>query len=301
MTEQDRFWPDGTRLAVTVSMQFEAGGQLLSGAGSPITEPILPGFPNLGQNSFYEYGIREGVPRLPGLLDKHGITMISFMIGDVVRRHPDVAAEIVARGHEADAHGRSWQRQYHLPHPQEKQEKEWIADSVQAIEQATGTHLAGYNNYWIRPGLNTLEILQELGFTHHIDVLSADEPFLQLINGQPFATVPYTVHLNDLASFDFPGFNPAAYEQQRTDQFDPLHAEGASRRRIMVIGLHERRPGHASRVRVLDWIFTRLRDHAEGWWAPKDQITLWILGQLGAGAWVDRAPAPVSGMSGRSA
>ena|GEM_PF-5291216 len=30
---------------------------------------------------------------------------------------------------------------------------------------------------------------------------SADEPFLQLINGgRPFATVPYSVHLNDIAS-----------------------------------------------------------------------------------------------------
>jgi hypothetical protein len=30
---------------------------------------------------------------------------------------------------------------------------------------------------------------------------SAGEPFLQLINGgQPFATVPYSVHLNDIAS-----------------------------------------------------------------------------------------------------
>ena len=90
------------------------------------------------------------------------------------------------------------------------QEKDWIADRVAAIQQATGTRPVRYNNYWIRPGVNTLEILQELGFTCHIDDLSADEPFLQAINGQPFAIVPYTVHLNDIASFGFPGFNPAA-------------------------------------------------------------------------------------------
>jgi peptidoglycan/xylan/chitin deacetylase (PgdA/CDA1 family) len=95
------------------------------------------------------------------------------------------------------SHGRSWQRQYELPR---LHEKEWIADSMTAIEQATGTRRAGYNNYRIRPGVNTLEILQELGFTYHIDDLSADEPFLQSINGQPFATVPYTVHFNDIAA-----------------------------------------------------------------------------------------------------
>lgn len=172
---------------------------------------------------------------------------------------------------------------------------------MQAIEQATGTRPAGYNNYWIRPGVNTLEILQELGFTYHIDDLSADEPFLQTINGQPFATVPYSVHLNDIASFGFPGFNPAAYTQQLTDEFDQLYAEGAARRRMMVIGLHERLSGHASRVRVLDRIFTRLRYHQDVWWARKDQIAQWVLGHPGTAAWVDRDPAPVSGLPGRSA
>jgi peptidoglycan/xylan/chitin deacetylase (PgdA/CDA1 family) len=297
MTEQHEFWPDGARLAVSVSMQFEAGGQPISGASGPITEPILDGFPDLGQNTFYEYGAREGVPRILDLLDQHQIKMTSFMIGDAVRRRPQVAAEIVRRGHEAGAHGRRWQRQYHLSRPQET---EWIAESVQAIEQVTGTRPVGYNSYWIRPGVNTLEILQELGFTYHIDDLSADEPFLQLINGQPFAAVPYTVHLNDIASFDFPGFNPAAYEQQLIDEFDQLYAEGATRRRMMVIGLHERISGHASRVRVLDRIFTRLRNH-DAWWARKDQIAQWVLDHPDTAAWVDRDPAPVSGLPGRSA
>jgi peptidoglycan/xylan/chitin deacetylase (PgdA/CDA1 family) len=253
---------------------------------------------DLGQNTFYEYGAREGVPRILDLLDKHQIKMTSFMIGDAVRRHPEVAAEIVRRGHEAGAHGRRWQRQYQLPRPQET---EWIADSVAAIEQATGTRPAGYNNYWIRPGVNTLEILAELGFTYHIDDLSADEPFLQMINGRAFATVPYTGHLNDIASFDFPGFNPAAYEQQLIDEFDQLYAEGAIRRRLMVIGLHERISGHASRVRVLDRIFTRLREHDDVWWARKDQIAQWALDHQDTAAWVDRDPAPVSGLPGRSA
>jgi hypothetical protein len=68
MSDTEAFWQEGARLAVTVSMQFEAGGQPISGAGGPITEPILDGFPDLGQNSFYEYGAREGVPRILDLV-----------------------------------------------------------------------------------------------------------------------------------------------------------------------------------------------------------------------------------------
>jgi len=295
---ETEFWPNGAQLAVTVSMQFEAGGQPISGASGPITEPILPGFPDLGQNTFYEYGINEGVPRILDLMDKYDIKMTSFMIGDAVRRHPDAAAEIVRRGHEAGAHGRRWEREYQLPRPQER---DWIADSVEIIEKVTGFRPKGYNNYWIRPGVNTLEILQELGFTYHIDDLSADEPFLQTINGMPFATVPYSVHLNDIASFDFPGFSPADYEQQLVDEFDQLHEEGQHRRRLMVIGLHERLSGHASRVRVLDRVLSRLRDRPNVWWARKDEIAQWALDHADSTTWVDREPAPASGLPGRSA
>ena len=35
--------------------------------------------------------------------------------------------------------------------------------------------------------------------------------------------------------------------------------------------MHERLSGHASRVRVLDRILTRLREHDDVWWARKDE------------------------------
>src|SRR4029077_17960903 len=44
MTEQHEFWPDGARLTVSVSMQFEAGGQPISGPRGPTPAPILHGF-----------------------------------------------------------------------------------------------------------------------------------------------------------------------------------------------------------------------------------------------------------------
>jgi hypothetical protein len=112
--------------------------------------------------------------------------------------------------------------------------------------------------------------------------------------------VPYSVHLNDIASFDFPGFSPADYEQQLIDEFEQLYTEGAQRRRMMVIGLHERLSGHASRVRVLDRVLTRLREHDDLWWARKDQIAQWVFDHPDTTPWVNRDPAPISGLPGRS-
>ena len=264
---------------------------------APSLSRFCPDFPTSGRTVFMNTAPARGYLAFLDLFDRHGVKVSAYMVGDAVRRHPDLAAEIVRRGHEAGAHGQSWQRQYQLDRPQETA---WIASNMRSIEEATGTRPSGYTNYWIRPGVNTLEILQELGFRYHIDDLSADEPFLQTINGRPFATVPYTVHLNDIVSYDFPNFNPAAYEQQLIDEFDQLYEEGARKRRMMVIALHDRLSGHASRVRVLDRVLTRLREHDDVWWARKDQIADWILAHPESVAWVSRDPAPISGLPGSS-
>jgi peptidoglycan/xylan/chitin deacetylase (PgdA/CDA1 family) len=159
---KSELWPDGARLAVTISMQFEAGGQPISGAPGPVADPVEPGYPDLPQNSFYDYGVREGIPRLLNLFDKHGIKVTSFMIGQAVDKHPELAAEIVRRGHEAAAHGRRWEYQYLLDR---EEERAWIVDGVRSIQNATGTTPRGYNTYWMRGSIHTLELLQQLGFT----------------------------------------------------------------------------------------------------------------------------------------
>jgi peptidoglycan/xylan/chitin deacetylase (PgdA/CDA1 family) len=295
--DKSAFWPDGARLAVTVSMQFEAGGQPISGAPGPVTDPIEPGYPDLPQNSFYDYGVREGIPRMLELFDKHDIKITSFMIGEAVDKAPELAREIVRRGHEAAGHGRRWEYQYLLG---ADEEREWIADGVRAIERATGTTPRGYNNYWMRGSVHTLELLQELGFTYHIDDLSADEPFIQRINGAPFVTVPYTVHMNDIASFDFAGFSPADYEQQLRDELEQLYEEGRARRRMMSISLHDRISGHASRARVLDRFLTWARKQPDIWWARRDQIADWALQTPDITPTIERAPAEASGLPGES-
>jgi peptidoglycan/xylan/chitin deacetylase (PgdA/CDA1 family) len=100
------FWPDGARLCISLSMQFEAGGQPLSGASGLIPEPIAQGYPDLATNSFFEYGVNEGIPRMLDLFDKHSIKVTSFMVGQAVDQHPELAREIAKRGHECAAHGK---------------------------------------------------------------------------------------------------------------------------------------------------------------------------------------------------
>src|SRR5260370_39773969 len=164
-------------------------------------------------------------------MDNHGIKLSSFMIGKAVATSPDLAREIGTRGHEAAAHGRAWENSYQLPR---EEEKRFIADSVETIERVTGQKPVGWNAYWMRNSVHILETLQELGFLYHIDEPSRDEPFIIPLRGRDFVTVPYTFHMNDIVSFPFDGWTPAASHQPPRDEFNQPAEDGAHRRRMMV-------------------------------------------------------------------
>src|SRR5260370_34748049 len=137
-SEPDRvgsaFWPNGARLAVSFSLMFEGGGQPISGASGAIPDPIEKGVPDLPTNAFFAYGHYEGLPRLLDLVEKHGIKLSSFMIGKAVETSPDIALEIVRRGHEAAAHARVWDNSYQLPR---EEEKPFIPDTIETTQQTT--------------------------------------------------------------------------------------------------------------------------------------------------------------------
>src|SRR5260370_8378365 len=59
------FWPNGARLAVSLSLMFEGGGQPISGAGRVIPHPIEKGLPHPPTNPFFAYRPYQPLPRLP--------------------------------------------------------------------------------------------------------------------------------------------------------------------------------------------------------------------------------------------
>jgi len=159
------------------------------------------------------------------LWDRVGVKVTSHMVGQAVEKHPDLAKEIVERGHEAAGHGQTWEPQYSMT---PEQERAGYQASIDTIQRVTGTRPIGFNAFWLRGTPNTLGILQDLGFIYHIDDISRDEPSTVTVNGKPFAVVPYTIRNNDIVRFDSPATTNAAYLQDLKDDFDFLYAEAAA-------------------------------------------------------------------------
>src|SRR6266403_5124827 len=88
------FWPDGARMVISISMQMEAGAQPLSGAESPMPQ-IDSKYADLPAAKWYEYGFKEGLPRLLDMFDRRKVKVTSHMVGATVNLHPALAKEIV--------------------------------------------------------------------------------------------------------------------------------------------------------------------------------------------------------------
>jgi len=107
------FWPAGIRMVISVSMQMEGGAQPSGGAESPMPK-IDSKYPDLPAGKWYDYGFKEGLPRLLEVFDRRKVKVTSHMVGAAVDLHPALAKEIVQREHEAAGHGQTWTAQFSM-------------------------------------------------------------------------------------------------------------------------------------------------------------------------------------------
>jgi peptidoglycan/xylan/chitin deacetylase (PgdA/CDA1 family) len=268
-----RFWADGIRLVISISMQFEAGAQADRGAESPFPK-IDPKFEDLPAAKWFDYGFKEGIPRLLDLFDRRNIKVTSHMVGAAVDRNPELAREIVQRGHEASGHGQTWTPQYSMS-PEE--ECASYQANIHSILRATGTRPFGFNAFWMRGTPHTLEILQGLGFIYYIDDLSRDEPFLISVKGKPFVVIPYTLGMNDIEDYEARNFSTQAYASDLRNEFDLLYAEAGKRRRMMSVSAHDRIAGRPAQAKVLEDFIIYAQKHPGVAFLRKDEIAQFAL------------------------
>ncbi|SMC35214.1 polysaccharide deacetylase family protein [Chryseobacterium sp. YR221] len=248
-TKGKKYWPNGAQLVISVSMQFETGGQP-EGAESPFSSTSLPaGQPDLPAESWYRYGGNEGIYRMLDLWKKYNIKVTSHIVGTAAEKYPEVAKAIANEGHEVAAHGFTWDNQWNKSHADELY---FVKEGVDVVQKITGKRAVGYNSNWLRRSPNTLKVLQELGFLYHIDDVSHDEPFITKVQGKNFMVIPYTIRNNDIVNIEGKHWSPDQFLTQLKFEFDRLYEEGASKRRMMSISFHDRIGGTPAMIHAME-------------------------------------------------
>lgn len=250
-------------------MQFEAGGEPETGFDSPFPPNLQKSYTDLPAKTWFQYGYKEGIPRMLDLWDKHGVKVTSHTIGSAAQKNPALANEIAKRGHEISGHGLYWTPQYTMSYDEEKK---FIKDGMDLIRQVTGQTTVGYNCNWLRRSPNTIKILQELGFIYHIDDLSRDEPFLIPVEGKKFVVVPYSLRCNDIQLLEGRYFSSTQFLETLKLEFDQLYKEGVTRKRMMSFSAHDRISGTPAQVNVMDQFLTYALQHEGVAFRRKDEI-----------------------------
>ena len=138
-------WPGGARVAVSIVVNFEEGGELTVSGGDARNEAVYEVVdekrgPDLAIESHFDYGTRAGYWRIVEVLERFGAKATFSACGRAVEAAPWLARDAVERGHEVAAHGYRWVSHAGMS---EAEERESIVGSIRAIEAATGRRPVG--------------------------------------------------------------------------------------------------------------------------------------------------------------
>ncbi len=268
-------WPGNARIALSFVVNVEEGAEMSIEDGDRGPEPVdelglalKKPIRNLGNESNYRYGIKAGAPRVLGLFRAHDIKATVTAAAVSLERAPDLAATIVADGHEVCCHGHRWIHQFQMD---EGTERGFIQSAATSIEQSTGARPAGWlSRYLLSP--NTRRLLVDAGFLYHMDDYSDDLPFWSSEGGKPIVIMPYALDTNDMKLWTAPAYTPADWLQYAMDTFDWLYREGETAPKMMSLGLHLRVIGRPGRIGYLERFIEHVQEHDDVWIATRREI-----------------------------
>ena len=274
-TPPDARWPNGARVAVSLVLNYEEGGEnavLHGDAGSEqfLSEMLNPAaYPerHMSMEGIYEYGSRVGVWRILREFEKRQLPLTVFGVSTALQRHPELTAALREMGHEIACHGWKW---IHYQGVDEATEREHMRLAMDILHKMTGERPAGW--YTGRDSPNTRRLVADFGgFEYDSDYYGEDLPFWMKVrrtDGQvvPHLVVPYTLDVNDMR-FALPqGYSHAdPFFQYMRDTFDALYAEGDEAPKMMSVGMHCRLLGRPGRIVALQKFLDHIARHNRVW------------------------------------
>lgn len=278
-------WPNDARVAISLVINVEEGGELSIGQGDERNEAIyevveeIPGVRDLCMESHFEYGTRAGWPRIRKLLRDYGARGTVNAIGRSLMISPWLVREAVEDGHEIAAHGWRWERHANMT---EAEERIAIARTVEAITLTAGTPPRGWHTRSATSPNTRRLLIEQGGFFYDSNAYNDDMPYLVDVSGRDHLVLPYSFDTNDMRFTRGGGFVFGEdFARYCIDAFDQLYAEGEHASRMMTVGLHLRIIGRAGRIGGLERFLAHVASKPGVWFARRDEIARHWLQSLG--------------------
>jgi len=265
-TPPDVTWPDGSKVAVNIVVNYEEGAEYSLLDGDPCNDAwgeysyvIPPTVRDIGTETHFEYGSRVGIWRIARLLDQYEVPATIAACALALERTPEVGSWIAEGNYDVMGHGYRWTEDSRLPREQEQRLMRLAIDSIQ---RSTGQRIRGW---MVRsfPSVNTRDLLvEEGGFLYDSDAVNDELPYFVSTNGTSFLVVPYSKVYNDIKYLIAPTLaTPDDFLRNLTLGLDCMLEE--ARRgyggRMMTVGVHARWTGQANRATALRGFIEHVR------------------------------------------
>ncbi len=270
----DAAWPGGAKIAVSLVLNYEEGGENNILHGDAASEAFLsdipgaapwPGQRHWNMESIYEYGARAGFWRLHRLFTSMDIPVTIYGVATALARSPEQVAAMKSADWEIASHGLKWVEHRDMP---EEEERRQIAEAVRLHTEVVGARPTGW--YTGRCSVNTVRLTAEAGFDWISDTYDDDLPYWIEAGDRDQLVIPYTLEANDMRFATAPGYiEGEQFFTYLKDAFDELYREGAEgRAKMMSLGLHCRLIGRPGKIAGLRRFLEYAKGH-EGVWFPR--------------------------------
>ena len=274
-------WPNGARIAVSLVVNYEEGAEysLLDGdshheTNGEVPSPVPPKQRDLYNESFFEYGSRVGVWRLLDLFDRYQVSSTFYCCALALERNPEVATEIVARGHEVCGHGYRWEEYHSMDR---ETERRTIEQTVESLTRTTGQRPLGWFTRY-GPSVHTRQLVaDEGGFIYDSGALNDDLPYYDSVNGKPWLVLPYSMETNDARFWRGGLVSISDFYEYLKDTFGCLYEEGLTHPKMMSVGLHCRIAGTPARSKAVERFLQYAGAFSGVWFARRADIARWWL------------------------
>ncbi len=275
-------WPNGAKVAFWVAPNIEF--YELNPPDNPFRKPWPQPNPALPGYTSRDWGNRVGHMRQMQLLEKYGIRGSISLSTALCDHHPEIIESCKERQWEFFSHG-IYNTRYTYGMT-EAQEREMIKDSIESIYKHTGQKCAGYLAPALSHSENTLDLFAEVGTElfgdeagfYSCDLFHDDQPTpINLRSGKRFASIPYSLEMNDTIAYLVQKTTPRRYGKELKDNFDRLYTEGSESGTIMCIPTHNYQVSNAHRIKAYEEALEYITGHSDVWVTTGKEIAQYFL------------------------
>ncbi|GAA6014122.1 hypothetical protein JCM10207_006103 [Rhodosporidiobolus poonsookiae] len=296
----DPKWPGNAqgnaKICLSFVIEYYSGAERTLDNGDEGGETALPDIPIRVQpkgkrfdmlESVYEYGSREGFPRLLRLLDDYKMKATFAVSSQALEKTPYYAKALAASPHEIACASKRYIDYLHVSPEEEEQH---ISEAIETLQSLTGDKTLPHTWMVGRPSnISTLLYARahherKLPLLASSDDISDELPFWRpsplAADGLPdegLLMIPADNSTGD-HRFVAPGSgwaSPRHYFEYLKDNFDQLYEEGeAGEPKMMSVTLHPHVIGHGGRIFWLEEFLKHVQSKGEGnvWVARRDEI-----------------------------